>query len=223
MKFYSLPALMLSLLFITACAPTINVQQTTHQQVTDTDPYGHAKLLMAAYQQKAAEYRALCYQAYNTARWQLPSLMKQANSGPLAIMTDIDETVLDNSPFQVRQSLQHKDFDQSSWYEWTSKAEADTVPGALHFFQYAASMGVEIFYVSNRDVSEKEATITNLKKFGFPFADELHVRLKSTTSSKVPRRDSIALTHHIIMQVGDNLNDLNGAFEKKNIQQSLSK
>lgn len=200
-----------------SCSPTINIQQSDKGTTTDTDGYAKAKLFMAAYQQKAAEYRALCYQAYNSAQWHLPNLLKQSSSKPFAIMTDIDETVLDNSPYQVRESLRGVDFDQARWYEWTKKGEADTVPGALRFFQYAASLGVEIFYVSNRDLSEAPATLKNLQHFGFPNADDKHLRLKSTTSSKVPRRDSIAMTHTLVMQVGDNLNDLDGAFEKKDI------
>lgn len=208
-----------AIVVITSCSPVKNIQQTNQRNAETTDTYGKAKLFMAAYQQKAAEYRALCYQAYNSAHWNLAALIKQPAAKPWAIMTDIDETVLDNSPYQVHQSLQDKDFDQQSWYGWTRRADADTVPGALHFFQYAASLDVEIFYVSNRDLSENEATIDNLKKYGFPFADAQHVRLKSTTSSKIPRRDSIAMTHTIIMQVGDNLNDLNGSFEKKSIDQ----
>lgn len=206
------------LIAYSSCTPTSKIQQT--QKHIDT--YGKAKLFMAAYQQKAAEYRALCYQAYNMASWQLETLLKNRSSKPAAIMTDIDETVLDNSPYQVHQSLIGKDFDNTTWHEWTARADADTVPGALHFFQYAASLGVEIFYVSNRDMAEKQATLDNLKRYGFPFADEEHLKLKSTTSSKIPRRDSIAATCQIIMQVGDNLNDLNGGFEKKDIDQRFN-
>ncbi len=204
-----------TILLYTSCTPTSKIQQSQ----TGIDTYGKAKLFMAAYQQKAAEYRALCYQAYNAAQWQLETLVKNKSSKPFAIMTDIDETVLDNSPYQVHQSLLGKDFDNTTWHEWTARGDADTVPGSLHFFQYAASLGVEIFYVTNRDMAEKESTLNNLKRYGFPFADYEHLKLKSTTSSKIPRRDSIMMTHQLIMQVGDNLNDLNGGFEKKNIEQ----
>src|SRR5437868_2795173 len=60
------------------------------------------------YMQKAAEYRALTYQAFNLARWQLDADLK--NDGklprgeqkrPRAVVVDIDETVLDNSPSQA--------------------------------------------------------------------------------------------------------------------------
>jgi len=62
------------------------------------------------YMQKAGEYRALCYQAFNIARLRLDAdfdkknlkkLPKAMRKMPRAIMVDIDETVLDNSPAQA--------------------------------------------------------------------------------------------------------------------------
>ena len=207
----------LFIVFFTSCTTTTHIVNTNNQ----IDAVGSAKILMAAYQQKAAEYRALCYQAYNIAQLRLDEFLKRTYPKPPAIMTDIDETILDNSPYQVHQSLQGKDYDAVTWHEWTAKASADTVPGALKFFQYAASKGVEIYYVTNRDEDERIATLKNLQRFGFPNADNEHLKLKSTSSSKVPRRDSIAMTHTLLMQVGDNLNDVNGIFEKKSVSERL--
>ena len=109
------------------------------------------KLFATAYQQRAAEYSALCYQAYNIARLRIDQIKSDKNWKPKAIMTDIDETVLNNSPYQAHQLLQGKDYEAASWNAWTANGNADTVPGALHFLQYASSNGIEIFYVTNRD------------------------------------------------------------------------
>lgn len=182
---------------------------------------GEGKVLTAAFQQKAAEYRALCYQAYNAAHWHLDDVLQLRTLKSPAIMTDIDETILDNSPYQVHQSLQGKDFDPASWYEWTALAEADTVPGALHFLKYAASRGVEVFYVTNRDDRERAATLKNLEKYNFPFADEAHLMTKGNNSSKVGRRNKIRESHTIVLYIGDNLNDLSGVFEKKSVKQRM--
>jgi 5'-nucleotidase (lipoprotein e(P4) family) len=174
------------------------------------------KLFATAYQQRAAEYRALCYQAYNIARLRVEQNKSQRNEKPKAIMTDVDETVLNNSPYQAQQVLSGKDYDPASWYSWTSRGEADTVPGALHFFQFAASTGIEIFYVTNRLENEREGTLKNLQKFNFPNADNEHLLLKSNVSSKEERKQSIAKTHSIVLLIGDNLNDVSNLFEKKN-------
>lgn len=205
----------LFLVFFSACSNS----KYSQNKISETPSVDQVKILMAAYQQKAAEYRALCYQAYNIARWRLDEFIKTESSKPFAIITDIDETVLDNSPEQVHQALKGKGYDQKEWYEWSSRAIADTIPGALGFLKYANSKGVEIFYISNRHLLEHNSTLQNLKKFGFPNADDAHLKLMGSTSSKIPRRDSISMTHNIIMLIGDNLNDLNGNFEKKDIAQ----
>lgn len=214
MKINAIACTLIPVILISACTTT---KQAALPQTSKNNTISDAKVLMAAFQQKAAEYRALCYQAYNVAQLRLDLFMQEPTPKPKAIMTDIDETLLDNSAYQVHQALQGKDYDDKTWHEWTDRADADTVPGALAFFKYAAANHIEIFYVTNRDQAEKQSTLNNLKKFGFPFADEIHLKLKSTTSSKVPRRDSIEMRYSLIMQLGDNLNDFSGAFEKKSV------
>ena len=175
----------------------------------------NGKIFATAFQQKSAEYRALCYQAFNIARIKLAEFNRERSSKPRAIMTDIDETILNNSPNEVHQLLQGKDYDPDSWREWTAMGKADTVPGALHFLQFAFASGVEIFYVSNRGEDEREGTLKNLQYFNFPNADNAHLLLKQETSSKEKRKNAIAQGHNIVMLIGDNLNDFSNLFERK--------
>lgn len=200
------------LLFCGSCtiAPrvAVNVQSTSN-------PIVDAKLFATAFQQRAAEYRALCYQAYNIARLRVDQQINTATPLPKAIMTDIDETVLNNSPYQAHQTMKGEDYTPNSWMDWTSKGIADTVPGALQFLQYAASKGIEIFYVTNREEKERMGTLANLKKFNFPNADNAHLLLKQEVSTKDVRKKGIEATHTIIMLIGDNLNDVSNLFEKK--------
>ena len=172
------------------------------------------KLFTSLYQQRAAEYKALCLQAYNIASLRLNNY-QSLSSLPKAIVTDIDETVLDNSPYAVHRALEGKEYDSQSWYAWTLKAEADTVPGAPAFLKYASSKGVEIFYITNREERERDCTLRNLRKYGMPNADSAHLLLKSTTSGKEPRRQAVAASHEIVMLLGDNLADFSSMFDKK--------
>ncbi len=180
----------------------------------------NGKLFTTIFQQKAAEYRALCLQAYNIA-WLRLDQYKATTAKPKAIITDIDETVLDNSPYEAHQTLQGKDYDPASWYEWTAKAAADTVPGAAAFLKYAATKGVEIFYITNREERERLTTINNLKTFNLPNADDVHFIPKQTISSKEIRRQAVANTHEIIMLIGDNLADFSMLFDKKPMAERL--
>lgn len=168
------------------------------------------------WQQRAGEYRALCFQAYNYAHISLDRAKKKRSKKPKCIIVDIDETLLDNSPQSGQAILSKKGFDLAEWKRWTEMATADTVPGACSFLKYAASKKIEVFYISNRDQSEVSATIRNLKKFGFPDVDKDHLLFRDSTSNKEPRRKQVTATHHIIMLVGDNLSDFSTVFYQEN-------
>ncbi len=206
----------LSILFIffaSSCTIAPHISVTTPAASDNITVNG--KLFTTVFQQRASEYRALCYQAYNIAHFRIDQLPALQGKKPYAIMTDVDETVLSNAAYQAHQTLQGKDYESSSWYQWTSRANADTVPGALSFLQYASSRGVKIFYVTNREEKEREGTLKNLQKFNFPDADNAHLLLKGEISSKESRKQQILINHQIVLLIGDNLNDMSNAFEKK--------
>ena len=52
--------------------------------------------------QTSAEFRALCYQAFNLAKMNLDAFMSTYNgSKPVAISVDVDETLIDNSVYEA--------------------------------------------------------------------------------------------------------------------------
>lgn len=199
-----------ALVLLTACTATQQATVNPTGQSVQVD----GKLFTTVFQQKAAEYRALCFQAYNIARLRLDNY-KRSTQKPLAIITDLDETLLDNSKYQAAQCLINKDYDSESWAKWTARAEADTLPGAVSFFKYAASRGVEIYYITNRNETERQNTMANLRKFGLPNTDDAHLMPRSTTSSKEERRQKVLADHEIVMLLGDNLADFSALFDKK--------
>lgn len=193
------------------------VQQKTLK--TDAPVVLQGPAWAAAWQQKAGEYKALCFQTYNLARTRLDDFLQEKHTKPVAIVTDIDETVLDNSPYQVHQALNNAEYSDSSWMEWTVRVDCDTVPGALSFLKYAKSRGVSIFYITNRLEEERIPTLKDLQRWGFPDAVDKHLTMKTTTSSKESRRQKVANTHEIIMLLGDNLSDFSKMFDKKPVEE----
>lgn len=173
------------------------------------------KVWASLYQQRAAEYKALCFQAYNLAKLRLNEALKHKGKKPLAVVTDIDETLLDNSPQDAVRAINNQEFDLKAWKEWTSKGIADTVPGAPSFFKYAASKGVTVFYITNRDEDEREGTTKNLKLYGLPYADAKHIILKQGTSSKEARRQQVLAKYNIVLLCGDNLPDFDALYDNK--------
>ena len=178
------------------------------------------------YMQKAAEYRALAYQAYNIARMRLDQdldkknvkkLPKAERGRPRAVIVDIDETVLDNSPSQALGIKTGRPFNPTDWYAWGEMRKAKAVPGAVDFLNYAVSKGVKVFFVSNRDEVQKAATIENLIKAGLRDLSTENVLLRETESSKDSRRAAVAAKYRIVMLIGDNLDDFSGVFERKSV------
>lgn len=166
--------------------------------------------------QRASECRALYYQAFNFAKHSLvANLAESKNDKPKAVVVDIDETVLDNSPFEAYSVRTGKQYTEDLWHEWTGKAAACATPGALEFLKFAETKGVETFYISNRSVSETAVTLQNLKALGFPFADEAHILLKTDTSVKTVRRNKVSETHDILILAGDNIGDFDELFEDR--------
>lgn len=175
------------------------------------------------YMQKAAEYRALAYQAFNVARLRLDEdfrstrLSKLSYRRPRAIIVDIDETVLDNSPAQAYLIKNRLVFNNPGWYAWGEMRKAKATPGSVDFLNYAVSKDVRVFFVSNRDELQKQATIDNLKAAGFRDVSGDNVVLRQTESTKEPRRQAIAAKYRIVLQMGDNLDDFSNVFERKSV------
>jgi len=194
------------------------ISKATIPDSTKQDLRDHETLMSVLYQQQAAEYRALCNQAYNLAHIKLKEELKKKHSGlPIAIVTDLDETALDNSDFYGELYKDNSTYDAASWTKWCKKEKADSVPGSVSFFRYADKQKVPIFYISNRDTSLVEATMNNMKALGFPQIEKEHFLFKSNTSSKEARRKEVSKTHHIVLLLGDNLNDFDSTFEHKAI------
>jgi 5'-nucleotidase (lipoprotein e(P4) family) len=189
------------------------IAQTMHAQHTAAPN----KLLPVLWHQHAAEYRALCYQAFNLAEMRLAAIKVKKHKRPLAIITDIDETVLDNSYSEAQGIKTNAEYNLANWKNWTNKAAATPLPGAVAFFQKAKQMGFHVFYISNRDTSEVNTTLKNLQAYQFPDATADHLLFLSNESSKEARRQKVAEQYDIVMLLGDNLNDFAKAFEKKSI------
>lgn len=193
-----------------------------HPQVAAAD--NEYQVAATLYQQKASEYRALAYQAFNWAKIVLDGdekakkkLPKIERKKPRAVVVDIDETVLDNSPSQADGIRKRIPFNIQSWYAWGEMRKAKAIPGAVAFLNYAVSKGVKVFFVSNRDEVQKQATMDNLKSVGFQDVSIENVVLRDKESGKEARRNAISQKYRIVILMGDNLDDFSNVFERKSI------
>lgn len=175
-------------------------------------------VLATLYQQTSAEYAALCYQAFNQAEIMVRDALNKDLGGELAIITDIDETVLDNSPYQAKCILEGINYPEK-WDEWCQLAQARGIPGSQSFFNFVADQGIQIFYITNRKVHLMQPTLDNLRRQGFPFAEESHLLMRENLNSKESRRRLVEGKYRVILLIGDNLDDFTNAFEEKTVDE----
>ncbi len=197
---------------VLTCMMTILILGCSRDQLTGQQD----QLIQATiWFQHSAEMRALYYQSYHWAGRELDQKVSEGSEKPLAVVLDIDETILDNSPQTAQQIVEGVPFTDAMWDEWCSLAQAQPLPGALDFTKSAAEKGVELFYISNRGNHLLGVTLENLRAAGFPFADSSHVLLKTSTSVKDLRREKVKETHEIALLIGDNLGDFSGIFDER--------
>lgn len=198
----------------------LGILSACSNQVEKQNQVDNESLLMATlYQQKSAEVEALCYQAYNIAELRLNQILENnPYDKPLAIVVDVDETVLDNSPFEAKSILENTDY-PTYWKEWMEVASAKALPGAVDFLNYASTKGVETFYITNRKIEFQTETMKNLQEKGFPNVDDAHMLLRTDESNKEARRQKVQESHEIVILMGDNLNDFTDLFEANSTEE----
>ena len=170
--------------------------------------------------QTAAEYEVVARAVYANASGQLGELLTDSartavleqtgdfRALPPAVVLDVDETVLDNSPYQARLLETGEMYTSASWAEWVEERAATPVPGALEFTRKADSLGITVFYVTNRRAHLEPATRDNLEAVGFPLRTDVDVLLtRDDEGSKRTRRRAVARSHRVLMLIGDDLGD----------------
>lgn len=221
----------------TAPAPTANAGPTpveappaapaTPPPATAADDNLNAVLWV----QRSAEYRANAISIFRAAADHLDAALAEPEWDALvpdereraapakglapAVIMDIDETVLDNSPYQARLVANGLEYDEVTWDQWVAEKKARPVPGVLEFARAAEAKGVTVLYLSNRAVHLKEATLANLRAAGLPVKDDsvflglgTHVEgCEQNGSEKLCRRRLAGREYRVLMQFGDQLGD----------------
>lgn len=226
-----------AVLALAACKPvSFTAPDRTAAPATDAAPTkpaatagGDENLNAVAWVQTSAEYRAVCETVYRAAADKLDAALKEKHWDALvpeergnaatglkpAVVLDVDETVLDNSPYQARLVRNGKEYDEVTWDQWVAEKKAKPVPGVVDFAKAANAKGVTLLYVSNRAVHLKDATIANLKAVGLPVADDsvflglgtVVEGCEQNGSEKNCRRLLAGRKYRVLMQFGDQLGD----------------
>jgi acid phosphatase len=136
---------------------------------------------------------------------------------PPAVILDVDETVLDNSPYQVWMMKNGKTFSVKTWNEFCDAQISRAIPGAVEFAKYADAKGVKLFYVTNRGTEVEKSTRENMEKLGFPMGGNVDTFLMQNEkpewgSAKSTRRTAITKDYRVLLNIGDNFGDFDDRY-----------
>lgn len=237
----ALPALLGPLLLLAGCAAAPAAHRSeaapaaapalTTAPVAATTP-ADDNLNALAWAQTAIEHDLIYLQTYRDAQAQLLQALRDPQWDALptddrvaplkdlkpAVVLDIDETVLDNSPYQARLVRSGGEFNEADWAAWCKEEAARALPGAVAFTQFAAKHGIAVIYISNRAKDLDEVTLANLRKAGLPVAGpDAFLGLgtfvpgcEQVGTEKSCRRQLISHRYRVLMQFGDQIGDFVG-------------
>jgi acid phosphatase len=225
-----LPATLLAFVLLAGCAATSPRQPEAAAATATAAPVAaNDNLNAVAWTQTAIEHDLIYLQTYRDAEADLLAALKDPNRDALAkddrvapldglkpaVVLDIDETVLDNSPYQARLVRSGGEYNEADWAAWCREEAARALPGAVEFTQFAASHGIAVIYISNRARDLDQVTLANLRKAGLPVSGPgaflglgtVVDGCEQVGTEKGCRRQLVSRKYRVLMQFGDQLGD----------------
>lgn len=137
-------------------------------------------------------------------------LRKNPDKTRLAIVSDIDETLIDNRGYFDN----HKEFKWSAFFAFIDKADAPSLKDTASFLAYARKQGVAIFLITGRPEKCRASTIKNLVHNKIAY-DGLYMRpdknREPAADVKTRIREEIEdMGFTIVVNIGDQVSDLKG-------------
>jgi 5'-nucleotidase (lipoprotein e(P4) family) len=164
----------------------------------------------------AAEHRALFLQVFGAAEARVRELAGGRTRGTWAVILDADETILDNSTYQMRRAAVGLGFSAETWDAWVREEKATALPGAAAFLNSVRDLGGRIAIVTNRDEVVCPETRRNIEALGLA-ADIVLCRVNGV-SDKNPRFEAVQRGTaangigplEVVAWLGDNIQDFPG-------------
>lgn len=167
----------------------------------------------------AKDIALVTQQALNYLKQRLYENAHSTTPKKLAIVFDIDETVLSNFKY-----IREVDFAFILKYvpQKQPLAEDTLIPAVSTLYRAAIKHHVAVFFITGRPEKLREATILNLRRVGFHSWTALFLKPnnypkeKSAANYKIPVRKKIVNAgYDVIMNIGDQYSDLVGGYADK--------
>ncbi len=185
----------------------------------------HNDLDAIVYYQGAAEVAALYYQAFALAEMRLVAEVARRHQAgqpenSLYVVSDCDETLLDNSEYNAWLMETGRDYHDTTWSQWCQARRARATPGAVEFCKFVVEHGASMIYVSSRYEADRQATADNMRALGFPLEragtdagdTQLFLTNMILNGEKSKKKQQFAylierFSAAPLLQLGDNLSD----------------
>ena len=162
---------------------------------------------------KSNEYEMLCKKIYTQASIETRKLYSNKRQ---AIIMDLDETILDNSKYQVENFNKGETFNMESWAVWVNRQEADLIPGVKEYIDLIRELGIQLIFISNRMDARLEATKENMRKLHIYDEKDIYLLRLDKKDKKNIRREEVFNgvnrmaeygSFDVILYVGDAMGD----------------
>ena len=143
------------------------------------------------YVRDSQEYAMLTRMVYRFATQAVTSAVKPLAPKSWVVVLDLDETTLDNSPFQLERAAYNIPYSSDAFVSWSMRREAGAVPGVVDFIDAVRKAGGHVAWISDRAVASQQATKENLDHLKLWTDDDKLCLRESTERTKRVRRAEV--------------------------------
>jgi len=205
-------ALALAALAFAGCATTAPVTQEPLNLST-------AKAEVVAYAESGRYEQDIAEVAREARMWLAERAAKRTPGERLAVVFDLDETLLSNYRHMKDQDFGYVPY---VWNDWVARAEAPSIAPVKAVYDDARRLGLAIFFVTGREEPrDRPGTEENLRREGLGVYERLFLASNegarlTTAQRKTASRAAIeADGYRIIANLGDQQSDLDGGHAER--------
>jgi acid phosphatase len=181
---------------------------------------GDLKAEISRYVESGEYARQIAHVAEKANAWVEHRAGRRAEGERLAIVFDVDETLLSNLPTMTREDFGYV---PAVWDAWVDEARAPAIEPVREVYRTARRFGVAVFFITGREEASRVATARNLQAVGCGEYEALICKPKETVGSSAAfklkeRRRIEAEGYVIIANVGDQESDLSGGAAERNFK-----
>ncbi len=149
--------------------------------------------------------------------WVESRAAKRAAGERLAVVFDLDETLLLNWPYINSIGL---GYDPAGWDAWVKQGEAAPIEPVREVYRAARKLGLDVIFITGRRERDRAGTEKNLKAIGCAEYAALYFkpdasRERTGTFKTATRAKLEAEGRVIIANLGDQMSDLEGGHAEK--------